>query len=59
LFLRDITGTKATTPSKNLLGSSPSEDYLNISETKHDRRTASRPKVFVSARKLQKKVINP
>jgi hypothetical protein len=40
-------------PRKTVLGSSPDEDIFCSSETKHDRRTAPRQNLFVSARKLQ------
>jgi hypothetical protein len=41
--------------SENFPGLSPGEDglYSYNSETKHDRKTTSRPKLFVSARRLQ------
>jgi hypothetical protein len=44
---------KATT-SKNVLGFFHDENCSCSSETKHHRRTAPRPKLFVSARRLQK-----
>jgi hypothetical protein len=39
---------------KGDLSSIPGEDVSCISETKHDRRMAPRPKLFVSKRRLQK-----
>jgi hypothetical protein len=44
---------------KNVLSSNPSEGGSCSSETKHDRRTASRPKLFVSKRRLQKQRPQP
>jgi hypothetical protein len=38
---------------KSVLSSSPGEGGSCSSETKHDRRTAPRPELFVSARRLQ------
>jgi hypothetical protein len=38
---------------KSALGSSPGEDGFCSSETKHDRRTVPRPKLFVSVRRLR------
>jgi hypothetical protein len=38
---------------EELQGSIPSEDGFCCSETEHDTRTAPRPKLFVSARRLQ------
>jgi hypothetical protein len=51
-FGEEITETEATTP-KTVLGSGPNEDGFCSSETKHDRRTALRQNLFVSARRLQ------
>jgi hypothetical protein len=47
---RDIRRVK--TPGKSVLSSSPGEGGFCSSETKHDRRTAPRPKLFVSVRRL-------
>jgi hypothetical protein len=44
---------------KIVLSSSPSEGGFCSSETKHDRRTARRSKLFVAVRKLQKERPEP
>jgi hypothetical protein len=46
-------------PRKSVLGLSLNELGFCSSETKHDRRTASRPKLFVSARDCENKGYNP
>jgi hypothetical protein len=46
-------------PGKTVLGSSPDEDGFCSSETKHDRRTAPRLKLFASARTLHKQRPQP
>jgi hypothetical protein len=38
---------------KSVLGSSSAEGGFRSSETKHDRRTAPRPKLFATAKRLQ------
>jgi hypothetical protein len=43
----------------SVLGSSPGENGFCGSKTKHDRRTALSPKLFVSTRKLRNKGQNP
>jgi hypothetical protein len=46
---------KVNNPIKqNILSSSPGEGGSCSSETKHDRRTAPRPKLFVSTRRIQR-----
>jgi hypothetical protein len=44
---------------KSVLSSSPSEGGSCTSEIKHDRRTAPRPKLFVSKRRLQEQRPQP
>jgi hypothetical protein len=46
-------------PQKPVLDSSPGEDGLCSSKTKHDKRTAPRPKLFVSMRRLQEQMPQP
>jgi hypothetical protein len=41
-------------PRKTVLGLSSGEDGFHSLETKHDKRMASRPKLLLSARRLQK-----
>jgi hypothetical protein len=54
-FGGEITGTKSKTL-KSVLGSSYSEDGFCNSETRHCRRTVIRPKLFLSAGRLQKQM---
>jgi hypothetical protein len=44
---------------QNVLGSSPGEGSFCSSETKHDRRTAPRPKMFLSVVRLQEQKPQP
>jgi hypothetical protein len=44
---------------KSVLSSSPGEGGSCSSESKHNRRTAPRPKFFVSKRRLQKQRLQP
>jgi hypothetical protein len=53
LFRRGYYRNKSHKPEKTVLNSSPSEDGFFTSETKHNKRTTPRPKLFVSAGRLQ------
>jgi hypothetical protein len=44
---------------KSVLGLSPGEGGFCSTETKHDRRTAPRPKLFVSTKRLQEQRSQP
>jgi hypothetical protein len=57
-FEQEITETKAETP-KTVLGLNSGEDCFCSSETKQDRRTAPRPKLLASERRLHKQRPEP
>jgi hypothetical protein len=58
-FRRGYYGNRSHNHEKSVLGSSPSEDGLCRSETKHDKITGPRPNLFVSARILQEQRPQP
>jgi hypothetical protein len=51
--------TEVTIPTKKVLGFNPRENGFCSSETKYDRKTARRPKLFASARRLQEQRPQP
>jgi hypothetical protein len=59
LFRRGCYRNKDHASQKTVLSSIPGEDGFCSSETKHDRRTVPRQKLFVSARRLQKQRPQP
>jgi hypothetical protein len=59
LFQQGNYGNKGHNPEKSVLGLSPNEDLFFSSETTHDRRTVSKPKLIVSAWRLQEQRKQP
>jgi hypothetical protein len=59
LFGREDYRNNGHNPEKTVLGLSPSLDRFCCLETKHNKRTAQRPKSFISAGKLQAQRLQP